>query len=88
MSRIFSFFLFRSGAGRRTGRHNLERALRDHDGRAAPRHRERRSCHPGDRILAVGAKADIDARFQAKQRLDRPDAILAPGLINTHTHAA
>ncbi|HJT90310.1 MAG TPA: amidohydrolase family protein, partial [Bryobacteraceae bacterium] len=23
-----------------------------------------------------------------KQRLDRPDAILAPGLINTHTHAA
>src|ERR1017187_1493484 len=42
----------------------------------------------GDRILAVGTKADIDARFQAKQRLDRPDAILAPGLINTHTHAA
>src|ERR1017187_7724167 len=42
----------------------------------------------GDRILAVGTKADIDARFQAKQRLDRPDAILAPGLIDTHTHAA
>ena len=42
----------------------------------------------GDRILAVGTKAEIDARFQAKQRLDRPDAILAPGLINTHTHAA
>src|ERR1017187_5397041 len=42
----------------------------------------------GDRILAVGTKADIDARFQAKHRLDRPDAILAPGLINTHTHAA
>src|ERR1039458_10906700 len=42
----------------------------------------------GDRILAVSTKADIDARFQAKQRLDRPDAILAPGLINTHTHAA
>jgi len=41
-----------------------------------------------DRILAVGTKAEIDARFQAKQRLDRPDAILAPGLINTHTHAA
>ena len=36
----------------------------------------------------VGTKAEIDARFQAKQRLDRPDAILAPGLINTHTHAA
>jgi 5-methylthioadenosine/S-adenosylhomocysteine deaminase len=42
----------------------------------------------GDRILAVGTKAEIDARFQPKQRLDRPDAILAPGLINTHTHAA
>ena len=41
----------------------------------------------GDRILAVGTKAEIDARFQAKQRLDRPEAILAPGLINTHTHA-
>ena len=25
---------------------------------------------------------------QPKQRLDRPDAIIAPGLINTHTHAA
>jgi 5-methylthioadenosine/S-adenosylhomocysteine deaminase len=41
-----------------------------------------------DRILAVGTKADIDARFTPKQRLDRPDAIIAPGLINTHTHAA
>jgi 5-methylthioadenosine/S-adenosylhomocysteine deaminase len=40
------------------------------------------------RILAVGTRAEIDARFQPKQRLDRPDAILAPGLINTHTHAA
>jgi 5-methylthioadenosine/S-adenosylhomocysteine deaminase len=42
----------------------------------------------GADIVGVGTKADIDARFQAKQRLDRPDAILAPGLINTHTHAA
>src|SRR5450759_2863244 len=42
----------------------------------------------GDRIVAVGTKSEIDARFQPKQRLDRPDAILAPGLINTHTHAA
>jgi 5-methylthioadenosine/S-adenosylhomocysteine deaminase len=41
-----------------------------------------------DRILAVGTRAEIDARYQPKQRLDRPDAILAPGLINTHTHAA
>jgi 5-methylthioadenosine/S-adenosylhomocysteine deaminase len=42
----------------------------------------------GDRIVGVGSKAEIDRRFQAKQRLDRPDALLAPGLINTHTHAA
>jgi 5-methylthioadenosine/S-adenosylhomocysteine deaminase len=42
----------------------------------------------GDQIVGVGTKADIDARFQAKQRLDRPDAIISPGLINTHTHAA
>ena len=42
----------------------------------------------GDRIVGVGGKAEIDARFQAAQRLDRPEAILAPGLINTHTHAA
>jgi 5-methylthioadenosine/S-adenosylhomocysteine deaminase len=40
------------------------------------------------RILAVGTKAEIDSRYTPKQRLDRPDAILAPGLINTHTHAA
>src|ERR1700683_3527683 len=33
----------------------------------------------GERILAVDTKAAIDARFRAAQRLDRPDAILAPG---------
>jgi 5-methylthioadenosine/S-adenosylhomocysteine deaminase len=42
----------------------------------------------GERIVGVGTKAAIDARFQPKQRQDRPEAILAPGLINTHTHAA
>lgn len=42
----------------------------------------------GDRILAVGTRAEIDAKYQARQRLDRPEAILAPGLVNTHTHAA
>jgi 5-methylthioadenosine/S-adenosylhomocysteine deaminase len=42
----------------------------------------------GDRILAAGPKSEIEQRFQARQRLDRPDAILAPGLIDTHTHAA
>lgn len=42
----------------------------------------------GERIVGVGTRPEIDARFQAKQRLDRPEAIVAPGLINTHTHAA
>src|SRR4051812_19575022 len=42
----------------------------------------------GDHIVDVGPRADIDRRYSAAQRLDRPDAILAPGLINTHTHAA
>src|SRR6516225_8372944 len=42
----------------------------------------------GERIVGVGSKTEIDSRFQAKQRLDRPDAILSPGLIDTHTHAA
>jgi 5-methylthioadenosine/S-adenosylhomocysteine deaminase len=42
----------------------------------------------GDRILAAGTRAEIEKQYQARQRLDRPDAILAPGLISTHTHAA
>jgi 5-methylthioadenosine/S-adenosylhomocysteine deaminase len=42
----------------------------------------------GDHIVDVGPRAEIDRRYWASQRLDRPDAILAPGLINTHTHAA
>jgi 5-methylthioadenosine/S-adenosylhomocysteine deaminase len=42
----------------------------------------------GDRIVGVGTRAEIDRRFQPKQRLDRPDSLLSPGLINTHTHAA
>jgi len=42
----------------------------------------------GERILAVGPKAEIEQRYQSRQRMDRPTAILAPGLISTHTHAA
>jgi 5-methylthioadenosine/S-adenosylhomocysteine deaminase len=41
-----------------------------------------------DRIVAVGTRAEIAKSYQAKQNLDRPDAVIAPGLINTHTHAA
>ena len=40
----------------------------------------------GDRIVAVGTRAEIDRRYQAVHRLDRPDALITPGLINTHTH--
>jgi 5-methylthioadenosine/S-adenosylhomocysteine deaminase len=42
----------------------------------------------GERIEAIGKRADIDRRFQAGQRLDKGDAIVMPGLINTHAHAA
>src|SRR5882724_7446431 len=42
----------------------------------------------GDRIVAVGSRSEIDRRFQPRQRLDRPEALIAPGLVNTHTHAA
>lgn len=41
----------------------------------------------GNKIVAVGPRNEIDKQYQARQRLDRPDAILAPGLIDTHTHA-
>ncbi|MGD0435630.1 MAG: amidohydrolase [Bryobacteraceae bacterium] len=42
----------------------------------------------GERIVGLGARPAIDREFQAQHRLDRPDALILPGLINTHTHAA
>ncbi len=42
----------------------------------------------GERIAAVGTRADIEKRFQPAHRMDRPEALIMPGLINTHTHAA
>jgi 5-methylthioadenosine/S-adenosylhomocysteine deaminase len=42
----------------------------------------------GDHIVDAGPRVDIDKRYRATQRVDRPAALLAPGLINTHTHAA
>jgi 5-methylthioadenosine/S-adenosylhomocysteine deaminase len=42
----------------------------------------------GQRIVGVGKRADIEKQFQARRRVDRPNALLMPGLINTHTHAA
>jgi len=42
----------------------------------------------GDRIVAVGPRSEIDRAWQPTRRIDRPDALIAPGLVNTHTHAA
>lgn len=41
----------------------------------------------GDRIVAVGPRGRIAAAFRPRARLDRPSALLAPGLVNAHTHA-
>jgi 5-methylthioadenosine/S-adenosylhomocysteine deaminase len=41
----------------------------------------------GSDIVAAGARADIENAYTPRERLDRPDALLMPGLINTHTHA-
>jgi 5-methylthioadenosine/S-adenosylhomocysteine deaminase len=41
----------------------------------------------GARVVGVGLQSDISQRFEAKHTLDEPDALLAPGLIDTHTHA-
>ncbi len=41
----------------------------------------------GARIVAVGTQADLAARFQPRHTLEKPNALLAPGLIDTHTHA-
>ena len=40
----------------------------------------------GDKIIAVGPAAEIAAQHPARQRVDRPNALLIPGLINTHCH--
>jgi len=41
----------------------------------------------GGRIAAVGPKAEIERRFKARRRINRPEALLTPGLVNGHTHA-
>jgi 5-methylthioadenosine/S-adenosylhomocysteine deaminase len=42
----------------------------------------------GDSIVAVGATADLASQFDAAKVIDARGAILMPGLINTHSHAA
>ena len=41
----------------------------------------------GDRIVAAGPRAQIEKQYTGRQRLDRPEALIAPGLINAHAHA-
>jgi 5-methylthioadenosine/S-adenosylhomocysteine deaminase len=41
----------------------------------------------GSAIAAVGTRAAIDRDFTAAHTLDKPNALVAPGLIDTHTHA-
>jgi 5-methylthioadenosine/S-adenosylhomocysteine deaminase len=41
----------------------------------------------GERIVEVGPRAAIDRKYKAAHRVDKPRAILMPGLIDTHTHA-
>ena len=42
----------------------------------------------GSRIVAVGPSAEISRRYPASETIDAHGAILMPGLVNTHTHAA
>jgi 5-methylthioadenosine/S-adenosylhomocysteine deaminase len=42
----------------------------------------------GDSIVAVGPSAEIAAQYQATRTIDAHGAIVMPGLINGHAHAA
>ena len=41
----------------------------------------------GSRIAAVDSATVVARNFTAEHTLDKPDSVLAPGLIDTHTHA-
>ncbi|MBI1808997.1 MAG: imidazolonepropionase, partial [Gemmatimonadetes bacterium] len=40
----------------------------------------------GDRIVAVGRQAELEGRFPAAERVDCALGVLAPGLVDSHTH--
>jgi 5-methylthioadenosine/S-adenosylhomocysteine deaminase len=42
----------------------------------------------GGAIVAVGTPSDLSSRYAPKQTIARPRAVVLPGLVNTHTHAA
>jgi len=42
----------------------------------------------GEKIVAVGSREDLLARYQAKETIDVSGKVVLPGLVNAHTHAA
>jgi len=42
----------------------------------------------GDSILAVGTRSELSAQYAAQKTLDARGALILPGLINGHAHAA
>jgi 5-methylthioadenosine/S-adenosylhomocysteine deaminase len=42
----------------------------------------------GDTILAIGPRAQLEARYAPAQRIDTTGKLIIPGLINGHAHAA
>src|SRR5882672_7106585 len=40
----------------------------------------------GDLIVAVGPRADIEAKYDAKQTIDAKNSLVLPGFVNGHTH--
>ena len=42
----------------------------------------------GDSIIAIGPRAEIGSRFESAQTIDAHGALVLPGLINGHAHAA
>ena len=42
----------------------------------------------GNRIVAVGPRAEVDARYVATRTIDGSGRVLMPGLINGHTHTS
>ena len=40
------------------------------------------------RIAALGARAEMEAQYRARERVELPEHALMPGLVNAHTHAA
>lgn len=41
----------------------------------------------GNQIVAIGTPDDVSQRYTSKHVIDRPNAVLMPGMIDTHTHA-